>query len=191
MVMFDRVLDDIDCDKVLIDDYYAAKQATKTLIERGKKQIAFISAIDDLHIGKLRKKGYNSTVMSDYLSEMNPLVLVIKPEDDIQSQIMAFLLNNRTLDGVVCADNVTGTVLISVANKLGYTIPEDLSVIGFADEQISNLSSPKLSYIDQNAERIGSKAAALMIHRLNGSSELAVRGYITEKIPTSIVIKES
>src|SRR5690606_37793401 len=43
VVMFDRVSDAIDCDKVIIDDFGAAYKATKHLLDEGRKQIVLLS----------------------------------------------------------------------------------------------------------------------------------------------------
>ena len=47
VVMFDRIVDTIDCDKVVIDDFNALKKAMDHLIAKGRKNIAFISNMDD------------------------------------------------------------------------------------------------------------------------------------------------
>ena len=166
MVMFDRVIDDFQCDKVIINDYDAAKTATQKLIDSKRKQIAFISTIDDLNVGKLRKKGYQETIKAqNYLSK--DLTLVIDTTLDLQEQIASFLTTHKSIDGIIAADNISGTTCISVAKELGYTIPESIAIIGFADEAISNLSVPRLTYINQDAEKIGARALNLIVERLS------------------------
>ena len=55
IVMFDRVANDVLCDKVIVDDFDATYRATKSLLLENRKNIAFISHIDDLSVGKLRE----------------------------------------------------------------------------------------------------------------------------------------
>jgi LacI family transcriptional regulator len=56
LVMFDRVIDEINCDKVIIDDVIGAKKAVQHLINTKCKNIALISTVDYVSVGKLRTR---------------------------------------------------------------------------------------------------------------------------------------
>jgi len=185
MVMFDRVLENIHCDKVIIDDIDASFKAVSTLIQKGRKKIAFISTITDLNVGKLREKGYHKAIIDTFNSYDASLVLNISKDHDAQEQIRTFIIKNKSIDGIIAADNISGTMAISVASSLGISCPEDLSVIGFADNAISNLSVPKLSTLDQNAKKIGKSALNLLVNRIGNKSESA--DYKTEIISTEVI----
>ena len=58
LVMFDRVINEIDCDKVIANDVIAAQDAVTYLHKKGDKRIAYVSANKDLSVGKLRHEGY-------------------------------------------------------------------------------------------------------------------------------------
>ncbi len=58
IVMFDRIADEVDCDKVVVDDFDSALNSTQHLINLGCKNIALISSVDNLSVGKLRADGY-------------------------------------------------------------------------------------------------------------------------------------
>ncbi len=185
IVMFDRVHENINCDKVIIDDFEASNKAVNNLIKKGRKKIAFISTIHDLNVGKLRTKGYKNAILKKFESFNEFLILKIDKDQDAQDQIRTFLLNHPDIDGIVAADNISGTMTIGVATNLGINIPKSLSVIGFADEAISNLSVPKLTTINQNAEKIGKSSVKLLVNRLN--NKLEPNAYSTEIIATAIV----
>lgn len=188
IVMFDRVMNDIECDKVIIDDSDATFKATQLLIDEGRKTIAFISNIDDLNLGKLREEGYKRALSEGRYSGV-VLVLRIKNNEDSQEQLHSFMKKNKSIDGIVAADNVSGIMTINMANHLGYKIPKDMSIIGFADETTSKLSTPKLTSINQNADAIGKNAIRLLINRLRDEERL--NDPETQTIKTSIVLKGS
>jgi LacI family transcriptional regulator len=165
IVMFDRVAENVKCDKVIIDDFDATYKATKSLLQQGRKTIAFVSDIDDLSVGKLRQGGYEKA-LKDFGYKKKPLVLKIDNNKDPQQQIKSFLKANKQIDGVIAADNTSGIIVINLASSLGYNLPKDMSVIGFGDDIISNLSVPKLSTINQHAETIGKNAVDLLLKRL-------------------------
>ena len=173
---------------MIIDDINATYKATKSLLDQGCKSIAFISNIDDLNVGKLREEGYKKA-LAQMENKAKPLILKIDNIKDHQDQIKSFLQQHKKIDGIIAADNASGVIAVHIAISLGYNIPKDISVIGFADDSISNLSVPKLSTINQHAEDIGKQAVQLFLNRLKNKDELYKP--ITKVIETSIINRES
>lgn len=189
VILFDRVSDKIDCDKVVIDDFKAIKEATQSLIAKGRQKIAFISNIDDLNVGKLRKEAYRSTIFKEFNTVDESIILSISNPKKSQEIIKLFFKKQPDIDAVISADNISGTIALNVARDLGYDIPKEISIIGFADEAISNLSVPKLSFINQNAKQIGVKAINLIVERLKKKDEPLK--FTKEIIPFEIKNQES
>jgi LacI family transcriptional regulator len=183
IVMFDRVAHDVLCDKVIVDDFEAVFNATKLLLDEGRKNIAFISGIDDLSVGKLRERGYNKAILE--YSDQRPLTLKISKIDDYQSKIKTFFENN-TIDGIISADNASGVISINTATSLGLKVPKDVSVIGFSSNYIANHSIPRLTSIRQHAKDIGANAAQLLIRRLQ-SKNPTEHDVVTRIIKTSLI----
>ncbi len=186
MVMFDRVSDEVDCDKVIVDDKDASKTAIQYLIETGCKNIAIISTIFDLSVGKLRLEGAREVI-----KQYDDVTLIELPIDNIETEeeeIESFLKNN-TIDAVLGLDETAAAIAINMSNKLGYKIPEEISVIGFTDGILSKHSYPKLSTISQHAEDLGARAAIMLLERLENKSE----NYITktEVVKTSLILRDS
>jgi LacI family transcriptional regulator len=55
--MFDRTADGIECDKVIVDDFDSALNST-AINWFGMQNIALLSSVDNLSVGKLRVEGY-------------------------------------------------------------------------------------------------------------------------------------
>jgi LacI family transcriptional regulator len=181
IVMFDRVANDVLCDKVIVDDFEATYNGTKSLITEKRKHIAFFSSIDDLSVGKLREKGYLKAVSEENLK---PYLLKIDKLDDVQQKIYEFLKENNSIDGVISADSSSGVIAINAASKLGIEVPKNLSVIGYSSKAISNHCIPKLTTIRQHAKDIGACAAQLLIMRLQNNIK---DDFSTRIIKTSLV----
>tara|TARA_R110002050_G_scaffold94765_2_gene197271 strand:+ start:143597 stop:144604 length:1008 start_codon:yes stop_codon:yes gene_type:complete len=178
IVMFDRVAHDVMCDKVIVDDFDATYKATKGLLLEKRKNIVFISNIDDLSVGKLRERGYNKAILENGGQE--PLVLRIMKKDDHQKKIKSFFKKNKSIDGVVAADSASGIIAINSAVNLGKKVPKHMSVIGFASKSDSNHTLPRLTTIRQHAKVIGVNAAQLLINRLQNM-------HLNEDVRTIIV----
>ena len=71
IVMFDRVADEIKCDKVIVDDFESSIEATNHLLQLGSKNIALVSTIDNLSVGKLRADGFKKAFKNRCYLQLN------------------------------------------------------------------------------------------------------------------------
>ncbi len=190
VVMFDRVTNDILCDKVIIDDNLAAYNATQFLVEKGYKKIALITTIDYVSVGKLRTDGYIKALKTNDLKVDENLILKIEDIENFESKIDS-LIKNNDIDAIFAVNELFAVTAIKIAKKYGKRVPEDISVIGFTDGIISKYSSPSISTVGQNGIKMGEKAAKMLIERLENEEEEYDEHYKTEVIETELVIRES
>lgn len=186
MVLFDRVADDLQCDKVIIDDFGAAYEATKHLLQEGRKYIVLVSDIEDLSVGKLRTNGYLKALEEDTNYKQEPILINVGNEDDVEKIVEELFISNEKVDGILSIDNTSGVVALHKALKKGYQIPEKLSIIGFSDENVLVFTEPKLSTISQHTFDIGRASVKLMIDRLNQKSKTE---HVTTTIKTKLVLR--
>lgn len=192
VVMFDRVTNDILCDKVIIDDSQAAFVATQFLINKGYKKIALVSTVDYVSVGKFRTEGYVNAIENSELTFDDSLILKIEDINDFE-HIIANLLKEKKPDAVFAVNELFAVTAIKQAAKLGIKVPEELAVIGFTDGIISKYSSPSISTISQNGEKMGEKAAQMLIEKLELEEldEEYIEQYKTEVIETELIERES
>jgi LacI family transcriptional regulator len=188
IVLFDRVSDKIDCDKVIIDDFGAAYEATKHLLSEGRKHIVLISDIHDLSVGKLRFNGYAQALKESSNYKKEPIVVTIKKEDLVDKTIQDLFENNPSVDGIISIDNTSGVVALQKALKLNYKIPQDLSIIGFSDENVLQFTDPKLSSISQHTLDIGKASVKLLLDRINNKEKIKST---IKTIKTQLVLRET
>jgi LacI family transcriptional regulator len=189
VVMFDRVTNDILCDKVIIDDSLAALDAVQNLIDKGFKKIALITTVDYVSVGKLRTEGYLKALKNNDINIDENLILKIEDIDNC-SDAIEDLLKNNTFDAIFAVNELFAVTAIKSAKKIGLKIPEDVSIIGFTDGIISKYSSPSITTVSQNGIKMGNKAAKMLIERLE-SEEEEEEHYKTEVIETHLVVRES
>jgi LacI family transcriptional regulator len=188
IVMFDRVAHDVMCDKVIVDDFEATYNATKSLIEENRKKIAFITNVDSLSVGKLRERGYNKAILET--TTLKPLVLKLNNSNDYTKKIKSFFKKNKTIDGVIAADSASGIISVNTAVNIGLKVPKNISVIGFASKSVSNHSIPQLTTIRQHAKKIGAMAAQQLINRLELKKSEKL-DFTTKIVKTSLVKSKS
>lgn len=193
VVMFDRVTNDILCDKVIIDDKAAAYEAVQSLIDSGRKKIALVTTVDYVSVGKLRTDGYEKALLDNGLPFNEDLIIKIEDVDTCEITISQ-LLNDRAFDAVFAVNELFAVTIIKTASKMGLKVPEDLAVIAFTDGIISKYSTPSITTVSQSGEKMGNKAAKMLIERLEAEHEdddEENENYTTEVIETHLIQRES
>ncbi len=170
IVMFDRVSDEVNCSKVIVDDFDSATNATQHLIQIGCKKIALFSTIDNLSVGKLRTKGYRNALQSNQIIEDENLIILTDSTDQFDQKAAQLFAKNQ-IDGIFALDEHSATMAIKLGLKNGYKIPENLSIIGFADGVWSRRLTPSLTTISQHGPEIGETAAQLLIQQLESKDD--------------------
>ena len=188
IVMFDRVADEISCDKIIVDDFDSATNATQHLIDIGCKKIALFSSIDNLSVGKLRANGYFKALENNDIKLDEKLVILTDSADDFDSKA-SVLFKNQKIDGIFALDEHASVSAIKMGLKAKYKIPEELSVIGFADGVWSRRLTPSLSTVSQHGPEIGEAAANALINVLESRDEDYV--FKTTVIKTELRQRES
>ena len=74
----------------------------------------------------------------------------------------------KEFTAVFCACDLMAVGAINMLDNLGYSVPEDISVVGFDDIYIAQCLKPKLTTIRQNREKIGQSAANVLINMVMG-----------------------
>jgi len=189
IVMFDRIADEVECDKVVVDDFDSALNSTQHLIDLGCKNIALISSVDNLSIGKLRADGYLKALKDNNIPVNEKIILRTDSEEDMKSRIDGIL--DEKVDGIFALDENDSVAALRVSLKKGFRVPEDISIIGFADGILaSRRLSPSLTTVSQHGVEIGEVAAKRLIERLE-EPEGTVSEYETIVIKTKLKERES
>ena len=194
VVMFDRITNEIFCDKVIIDDKQAAYDAMQMLIDKGKKKIALVTTVDYVSVGKLRTDGYTKALLDNDLKFDEKLIIKIEDIENCEIKI-GKLIEDKAIDAILAVNELFAVTIIKMANKKGLKVPEDLSVIAFTDGIISQYSTPTITTVSQNGVKMGQKAAKMLIERVelenHDDDEEHVEHYRTEIIETQLIHRES
>ena len=170
IVMFDRISEEVNCDKVIVDDFESSVNATEHLINSGCEKIALFSSIDNLSVGKLRAQGYLKALEKNGIPINDVNIILTDSEEDFDKKAQ-LLFDKHKIDGIFAVDEHASVSAVKLGLKNGYKIPEELSVIGFADGVWSRRLSPSLSTVSQHGPEIGEAAAKLLIEELESKDE--------------------
>jgi LacI family transcriptional regulator len=171
LVLFDRILDDVDCNKVVVNDLESTFNATDYLLNVGLKNIALVTCIKDLSVAKLRKEGYLKALKNKGLQINEDYIIEANNEDQFDELFLKFINSNHPIDGIIGLDEHASTFAHKQMIKRGKNIPDDVSIIGFADGIWSRRLTPSLATISQHGPEIGAEAARLLIDQIKFEGE--------------------
>ena len=175
LLMVDRIVNSINCDKVLVDDYNAIFNAVNELIFEGKKSIALVSSINNLNVGKLRTKGYLAAIQN----KQEPMV-IDGQEGFIESELSKLIESNK-IDAIMALDQESSLAAFRIGKVKKVLNNKEVSIIGYASRVISEHLTPKLTTIDQHGKKVGITSARLLLKRLDSS----------ESEPESIIVNST
>ena len=182
IVMFDRVAENLKCDKVVTDNFDSARSTVAYLVKSGHKNIAFISTINNLEIGRRRQLGYLKGLEDYNIKVEKNLIINIDDNYKNYEKILEPIFKNNNIDSVIATDESSAIAAMKVAIKKGHKIPENFSVISFSNGILARHSSPRMTTVSQHGKIMGEKAAEMLINRLEDKSE-------EKKKPNTIVVK--
>lgn len=159
-------------DHIGIDDERAAFDATRHLIEQGRKSIAFIGA--DPH-GRLamaakREAGYRAGLAAAQMSVDAELIVPVDTYHRTDGRAALLHLvetTGRVPDAVFCATDLLALGVLRQAHDLGISVPADMAVAGFDGLEEGVFSVPSLTTVIPEKEAIASEALRALIKRLS------------------------
>lgn len=160
LLMFDRVVASIDCDKVMVDDEESVYKATQKLLSKGRKQIVLTSTISNLSVGKQRIKGYTRAI-----NAVHDPILISDSEENIEERVKQ-LLDQGKVDAVVALDEEASLASFRAGKAKKVLDNRELSIVGYTSQKIAENLTPNLTTIDQNGVKIGELAAELLLKKL-------------------------
>lgn len=171
VVFFDRIAEDIQTHKVLVNDYQGAFDATAHLIAHGCRRIAHIAGPMSLSISRNRLNGYLDALRQHGLSPREEWIVSCEYSQvegtERAYQLMA--LRERP-DGIFAASDRIALGVHWALRQLGYRIPQDVALVGFSNLPISSLVEPALSSVAQPAFEMGQQAAELLLQLIESKS---------------------
>lgn len=188
LVFFDRVVPEIDTDKIVVDDFTGGFQLTQHLIDQGYRRIAHLAGNQNLMTYSNRKNGYLKALTDNGLAYDESLVIINTLTSEEGVKAIDQLMNlPHPPDALFCGNDTTALSSMIYLRDKGLRIPEDIGIVGFSNEPFSKVVTPSLSTISQPGFEMGQKAAQMLINQI----ETRERSFQTIVLPTELIIRES
>ena len=189
IVFFDCICEEIESNRVVIDDFEAGKVAGRHLIEQGCRRLAFIGGPENLAINKDRLRGFQAAAKDSGIHIESSKILHCRTGDYEDGRIASKnLFKDGTIDGVFAATDKLAIGAMKSISSSGQKVPQDVKVVGFSNWSISELFEPSLTTINQPGYEMGYKAAELLINQIRNPEQTQFETYVLQ---TDLVIRES
>ncbi|HEY1054589.1 MAG TPA: LacI family DNA-binding transcriptional regulator [Emticicia sp.] len=189
LVVFDRISNEIEANKVIADNFQGAFQATEHLIRSGRKRIAHITSPSLLYTTNERLEGYKAALEKYEIPFDTNLVRYCGFAPEEARQVIFELLDTQKPDAIFTASDRLALDSFAAVKAKGINIPEQVAFIGFTNLQVAHLLDPPLSTVVQPAFEIGKTAAEMLLDTINNKQNTAT--VKTIKIPTEVNLRTS
>ena len=172
IVFFDRA-PDIDISSVIINDATSALQATNSLIDDGARRIAFLGGSNLMKQTADRKHGYLQALRERGIPIRTELVKCHNISfNSGLSDTLELLSLPEPPDAIIASHGLLAISALQAVTSQRLKIPEELAIIGYLSDWVSEMCHPRISFVRQNLREIGIKAFRLLIDQINGDDSI-------------------
>lgn len=193
IVFFDRITEEIETFKVVVDNYKGAYDATQHLIDSGYTKIAHVTSSQHLSISKERLEGYKAALADNgialnesYIRYCNHGGMIY---DELEDAVKSLVRLKDKPDAIFSAGDRLSISCLTALKAIGLKIPDDIALVGFSNSPLVQLLSPGLTAVKQPAFEMGQVATELLIKLIE--SKRPVTEFEKVVLQTEIIKRES
>jgi LacI family transcriptional regulator len=179
-VMFGHCENNTGLSYVDFDMEAGVNMAMEHLVGLGHRQIGFVSAEPFAFTGTVSESGYGHTHWSvkgyeDACKQYGLPVICERiqlAEESVENGVLRLLDENPHLTAIVTSQDMVVSGIIKAVQNRELRVPEDISIVATAIEQMAEMTTPPLTTINSQAEAASFKATKLFIKQLEGNSDV-------------------
>jgi DNA-binding LacI/PurR family transcriptional regulator len=193
IVFFDRIVDEMETHKVIVDNFKGAYDATEHLISSGYKNIAVLAGSEYLSITKERVLGYKKA-----LEDNGQVFIEANVQhclhggmlyEEVENSLNELLKLKHKPDAILASADKLTTNCMRYFKKRNIKVPQDVALVGFSNLDLTDLLSPSLSVVRQPAFEMGQISTELLIQQIE--SKRPVKDFEKRILPPQLFVRES
>jgi len=192
VVLISRYYGDL-VDAVVVDNFQAAYDAVRYLTRTGHRRIALAMGRSELPFYAARWEGYRAALEDAGIPYDEKLVLhETSGTNSFYSLTKQMLRQGPPPDAIFATSDPKAIVVMRALHDCGLRIPEDISVVGFDNAEISAMIEPPLSTVSQPLYDMGVTSAKKLIRQIRYKDDHGVLAPPTvDTLPTDLIIRKS
>jgi LacI family transcriptional regulator len=190
VIFFDRTHAHSDSTSIVIDNYKAAYDVTKHLIEQGFRRIMHLGGNMLRNVYADRFRGYKDALAENNIPFTEDLLYISSLTEEAGAEAAAHILKMKKKPDAVFSANDTCAVYCMIHLKeAGIKIPGDIAFAGFNNDPVSKVIEPNLTTVNYSGYLVGETAAGNLIDHLKGNSSVKLTNTII--LRADLIIRES
>ena len=177
-----------DVETVLSDNFFGAYTLTNHLISKGHRNIGFVGTITATSSIQDRYMGYYKSLLEHGIALRDDWVIGDRDSEGLSYK--SFRLPDEMPTAFVCNCDRIAYQLINQLTSMGYRVPEDISVAGYDNHIYSTISTPRITTMDVNSNRMSSEAVEIMVRKIRDSSYRCGRILVTGRLVERDSVKD-
>ena len=186
LIVVARKIEGWDSNCIYVDNFNGAYNSAKYLIDCGHREIAFISGIESHVDSKLRRDGFEQALKDLGLTMDKDLYVPgnFRPSSGVRAA-ETLLDNGKKFTAIFASNDEMAFGARLALYRRGIRVPEDVSLVGFDDQEVSAFVTPPLTTVRQPGLELGEAAGRSMIGILDNVP------YDLPELTTELIIRES
>jgi LacI family transcriptional regulator len=188
LLQLDNFRSQIKVDYVTSDGFTGSKEIVDELVKLRHRRIVFMAYSHEDTNADQREAGFQAAAEAHQLPKT--LSTSIRDFEDTQtaySRLKKLLQSKRPPTAVVAVNDTLAIELQQCLQQDGYSIPEDISIVGFDDDDICQKATPKMSSVRVDKKLLGKTGAQMIIDRINNPQNATKSVHM----PVEVVLRDS
>jgi LacI family transcriptional regulator len=176
---------------VVIDNFRAAYEVTKHLIDQGYRRIMHLGGNKLRNVYADRIRGYRQALLDhDIPYDEKKLLIIGKLNEEAGTMAAGHILKmSKKPDAVFAANDTTAVYCMMKLKEAGVYIPGDIAFAGFNNDPISKIIEPNLTTVNYSGYDVGQAAVTSLISHLAGLSNIRTTNMII--LRSDLVVRDS
>lgn len=189
LVFFDRTPEELSANKIQVNNFEASRQSVIHLLQQGCREIVHLAGPQTLNVYRDRLNGYKQA-LADWNLPFDPTRVYQAITLETGRAVAAQMLRSNSLpDGIFSAGDFSAMGVMHTLREAGISIPDQIAVVGFANEPFCDFVEPSLSSVDQLILPIGEEVASLLLREMD--TDEVHRQPQTIELTANLVIRKS
>ncbi len=191
IIFYDRVPNNYPAHKIKGDEYHGAYLSTVHLIEQGCKHIAHIGGPLSCNQYQERFDGYKDALKKHNMPFDSSMTFFheLNKENAMNTCDLIFK-RDQVPDGIFASNDTTALAIIEFAKKNNLAIPGALKIVGYSNDNRTDISYPTVTSVEQFPHEMGEQAANLMMDLIQKRVNPG-RSFISLTTPVELVKRAS
>ncbi|MEA5051286.1 MAG: LacI family DNA-binding transcriptional regulator [Oscillospiraceae bacterium] len=192
IVLTSRYYGDDGFDTVAVDNFGAARGAVDYLIRRGCRRVAVALGMSELNIYKDRFAGYRQALADAGIPFDEALVIPdAGGSDELYFRVQSLFSRGLAPDAVFATNDPKAIVVLRALRDAGLRVPQDVSVLGFDNIELSAMLEPPLTTVSQPFYRMGALAMKKLICQIEAKESGETYAPRVNLMDTELIVRKS